>query len=119
MTRNMTRQGAERLAERLRKLGFSPTNYKEGDTRPMYAIRKEGERNIGERCVLAKVKFYRGMAPKYWVGAEMSVYRYAGGETLNTLKAQTTVSSVDEFNTLYQSRKKLLDIKDYFCFDGK
>ena len=53
----MTRQGAEKLAERLRKLGFSPTNYKEGDTIPMYAIRKEGERNIGEWCVFAKVNF--------------------------------------------------------------
>ena len=43
----MTRQGVERLAERLRELGFSPTNYKEGDKIPMHAIRKEGERNIG------------------------------------------------------------------------
>ena len=31
----MTRQGAERLAERLMKLGFSPTNYEEGDMIPM------------------------------------------------------------------------------------
>ena len=119
MARNMTRQGAERLAERLKELGFSPTNYKEDDTIPMYAIRKEGERNIGEWCVLAKVNFYRGMAQKFWVVVEMSVYKYAGGETLNTLKAQTTVSSVDEFNTLYLSRKRLLDIKDYFYFDDK
>ena len=115
----MRRQGAERLAERLGELGFSPTNYKEGDTIPMYSIRKEGERNIGEWCVLVKVNFYRSMAQKFWVVVEMSVYKYEGGETLNTLKAQTTISSVDEFNTLYQSRKKLLDIKDYFCFDGK
>ena len=115
----MTRQGAERLAERLRKLGFSPTNYKEGDIIPMYAIRKEGERNIGEWCVLTKVTFYRMAAQKYWVVVEISVYKYAGGETMNTLKTQTTVSTVDEFDTLNQSRKRLLDIKDYFCFDGK
>ena len=115
----MIRQGAERLAERLRELGFSPTNYKEGDTIPMYAIRKEGERNIGEWCVFAKVNFYRGMAQKFWVVVEMSVYKYEGGETLNTLKSQTTVLSVEECERLYQSRKRLLDIKDYFCFDGK
>ena len=54
MARNMTRQGAERLAERLRKLGFSPTNYKDGDTIPMYAIRKEGERNIASGVCLQK-----------------------------------------------------------------
>ena len=59
------------------------------------------------------------MAQKFWVVDEMSVYKYEGGETLNTLKAQTTVSSVDEFNTLYQSRKMLLDIKDYFYFEDK
>ena len=59
------------------------------------------------------------MAQKFWVVVEMSVYKYEGGETLNTLKAQTTVSSVEEFERLYQSRKRLLDIKDYFCFDDK
>ena len=99
MARNMTRQGAERLAERLRKLGFSPTNYKEGDTIPMYAIRKEGERNSGEWCVLAKVNFYRSMAQKFWEVVEMSVYKYEGGEKMNTVKAQTKVYSVGEFNT--------------------
>ena len=115
----MTRQGAERLAGRLRKLGFSPTNYKEGDTIPMYAIHKEGERNIGEWCMLAKVNFYRCMAQKFWVVVEISVYKYEGGETLNTFKAQTTVSSAEEFERLYQSRKRLLDIKDYFYFEDK
>ena len=119
MARNMTRQGAERLAERLGELGFSPTNYKEGDTIPMYAIRKEGERNIGEWCVLVKVNFYRMAAQKYWVVVEISVYKYEGGETLNTLKAQTTVSSVEEFERLYLSRKRLLNIKDYFYFEDK
>ena len=119
MARNMTRQGAERLIARLTELGFKPTKYKEGDTIPMYATRREGERNIGEWCVLTKVAFYRMAAQKYWVVVEISVYKYAGGETMNTLKTQTTVSTVDEFDTLNQSRKRLLDIKDYFCFDGK
>ena len=66
-----------------------------------------------------KSKFLPRHGAEILVVVEMSVYKYAGGETLNTLKSQTTVSSVDEFNTLYQSRKRLLDIKDYFYFEDK
>lgn len=117
MAKRMTRPGAVKLADRLKNIGFTLDYDGRRDSVPMSATYKEGERKIGEWITLTKVTFFSMTAQRYWVVVEISVYRYNGAETLNTIKTNTAISSVDEFVELFLSRKKLLDVKKHFYYE--
>lgn len=118
MAKKMTRQETEKLKELLRGLGFGFGDYVgKGDGLGFIAHLKEGNRNVGEWCTITKVDTLYADKYNYWVTVKISVYRYEGAETLNMVTTQTRISKVWEFERVFGSRGKLLELRGDFNFE--
>lgn len=115
--KKMTRQEAVKLSEHLNEMGFRLFfDEKNGKSEniPMSASRKEGERNVGEWLTYTKVTFMRNGAHHLWVVVAISVYNYQGSATIDTLKTQTSISTVEEFDKVFAARERLHGLRNDF-----